>query len=67
VLVPTIVNGKFLTLDGKMPEEASAAEKAMFDRAWQHYKDMGEHLGKFDNPDDANAYANVLHNRGEKK
>jgi len=38
----------------------------MFKRAWQHYLDTGENLGKFDNADDADAYATILHNRGEK-
>lgn len=65
VLVPTVVNGKFLTPDGKKPPEGSASEKQMFDKALQHYRQTGQNLGKFDNPDDADAYANVLHNRGE--
>ena len=64
VLVPTIVNGRFLTPDGKKPPEGSKEEKAMFDRAWQHYKDTGEHLGKFDSVADEEAYADALHNRG---
>ena len=64
VLVPSIVNGKFMSPDGKKPPEGSPAEKAMQDRAWQHYKDTGEHLGKFDSPDSADAYADALHNRG---
>jgi hypothetical protein len=63
VLVPTIVNGKFLTPDGKKPPEGSAAEKAMFKRAWDHYLRTGENLGKFSNSDDADAYADKLHNR----
>lgn len=64
VLVPSVVGGKFLTPDGKKPPEGSPAEKAMFKAAWNHYKQTGEHLGKFDNPDNADAYAGVLHNRG---
>lgn len=74
VLVPSIVSGKFMTPDGKMPPLGSQdksgkyiptpEEKAMQDRAWQHYENTGENLGKFANPDDADAYANVLHNRG---
>lgn len=63
VLVPTVVNGRFLTPDGQKPPEGSAAEKAMFDRAWEHYRQTGENLGKFDNPDNADAYAEQLHNR----
>jgi hypothetical protein len=63
VLVPTVVNGKFLTSDGKKPPEGSKAEKEMFKRAWEHYVKTGENLGVFDNPDHANAYANAVHNR----
>lgn len=64
VLVPTVVNGKFLTPDGKKPPEGSDAEKKMFNAAFQHYKDTGENLGKFSSPDAADAYAETLHNRG---
>jgi hypothetical protein len=67
VLVPTVVNGKFLTPDGKKPPKGSPEEQAMFKRAWQHYLDTGENLGKFDNAANANAYANVLHNRKAQK
>lgn len=66
VLVPTIVNGRFLTPNGKKPPEGSAEEKAMFKRAWDHYLESGEHLGKFDNPEHADAYSQILHSRGEK-
>lgn len=64
VLVPTVVNGKFLTPDGKKPAGGSAQEKAMFDAAWKHYEQTGENLGKFSSSKDADAYAQVLHNRG---
>lgn len=64
VLVPTVVNGKFLTPDGKKPAEGSPEEKAMFKAAWDHYTKTGENLGKFKTPKDADAYANILHNRG---
>jgi hypothetical protein len=63
ILIPTVVNGRFLTPDGKKPAEGSAAEKQMFRRAEDHYHDTGEHLGIFDNPDDADAYAERLHSR----
>ena len=66
VLVPTIVNGKFLTPDGKKPPEGSPAEKQMFKQALQHYQQTGEHLGKFNDVKSANAYAEQLHNRGNK-
>ena len=65
VLIPTVVNGRFLTPDGRKPPEGSDAEKAMFDAAWDHYEKTGQNLGKFDSVADADAYANVLHNRGE--
>ena len=64
VLVPTIVDGKFLTPDGKKPRPGSPAERAMFKAAWDHYLKTGENLGKFDSPASADAYANALHNRG---
>jgi hypothetical protein len=63
VLVPTIVNGKFLTSDGKKPKEGSPEEKAMFKRAWQYYLKTGENLGIFDSPEHADAAANLIHNR----
>lgn len=47
ILVPQIVNGKLLS------EE----------EAWKHYKRTGEHLGKFDSVKEANAYAEMIHNR----
>lgn len=72
VLVPTVVDGRFLTPDGKKPKEGSDAEKEMFKTAWGHYLATGEHLGKFKGKDDeesvkfANDYSNILHNRGER-
>jgi hypothetical protein len=71
VLIPTVVDGKFLTPDGKMPpgpmpkkgEEATGAWKALFDEAIKHYKKTKEHLGIFDSEDNADAYADALHNR----
>ncbi|MCU1301738.1 MAG: hypothetical protein JWQ87_2022 [Candidatus Sulfotelmatobacter sp.] len=63
VLVPTVVNGKFLTPDGKKPPEGSDAEKAMFHAALQHYEQTGEHMGIFDTPENADAYARQVHSR----
>jgi hypothetical protein len=63
VLVPTVVGGKFLTPDGKKPPEGSAEEKAMFKRAQQHYEQTGEHMGIFDTPEHADAYAKQVHER----
>lgn len=65
VLVPTVVNGKFLTPDGKKPKEGSAAEKEMFKKAQQHYEQTGEHLGVFDTPGHADSYADAVHNRNQ--
>lgn len=67
VLVPTVVNGKFLTPDGKKPPEGSKEEQAMFKQAWQHYLQTGENLGKFDNYQDADAYSIKLHERGSRR
>ena len=72
VLIPLIANGKFMTPDGKIPpgpipkdwKKASPAWLALRDAAWQRYEQTGEHLGKFATPEDADAYANILHNRG---
>jgi hypothetical protein len=63
VLVPTVVNGKFLTPDGKKPKEGSAEEKAMFKRAWEHYLKTGENLGIFDTAEHADSAAELIHNR----
>jgi hypothetical protein len=63
ILVPTVVNGKFLTPDGKKPPEGSAAEKTMFKRAQQHYEQTGEHMGIFSSPDAADEYAQKVHER----
>jgi hypothetical protein len=76
VLVPSIVNGRFMTPDGKMPPLGheqivngkkkyvpTPQEQAMYDKAWAYYKKTGEHLGKFTDPDLADAYANRLHTR----
>ena len=53
VLVPTViqVNGEWKHVT---PEEA-----------WQHYQKTGEYLGKFDTVEDADAYAEQLHNDQE--
>jgi hypothetical protein len=78
VLIPLIADGKFLTPNGKMPpgpiphnakewESASPEWKALKMEAWKHYEQTGQHLGKFGGPnaaDDTDAYAQILHNRG---
>lgn len=75
--MPSVVNGRFMTPDGKIPplghEDANGKyirtpqQQAMEDRAWEHYKQTGEHLGKFSSADNADAYAEILHNRGTAK
>ena len=47
VLIPTVINGQKLS----DPD------------AIDHFKKTGEHLGIFDTPENANAYANTLHER----
>ena len=66
ILVPTVVNGKFLTPDGKKPKEGSPEEKAMFKAAQEHYEKTGENLGKFSDYRAADAYSEKLHSRGER-
>ena len=77
-LIPLIVDGKFLTPNGKMPPgeiphnadewaKASPEWKALKMNAEKHYQQTGQHLGKFGGDtaeDDVDAYAQVLHNRG---
>ena len=63
VLVPTVVDGKFFSPDGKKPPQGSPEEKAMFEEAWKHYEQTGQHLGKFENDKTADEYATILHNR----
>jgi hypothetical protein len=63
ILIPTLAGGQFLTPTGEKPPEGSPEEKAMFNRAWQRYEKTGEHMGMFDNPDDADAYAQRVHER----
>jgi diguanylate cyclase (GGDEF)-like protein len=66
VLVPTVVNGRFLTPNGKKPKERSPEEQEMFKEAWKTYKATKQHLGKFSNIADADAYAYNLHNRADR-
>src|SRR5438094_4440695 len=63
VLVPTVVNGKFLTPDGTKPLKGSGQERQMYARARDHYRQTGQHLGIFDTPENADAYATAVHNR----
>jgi hypothetical protein len=76
VLVPTIANGRFLTPDGKKPKPGSQAEKELFGykdtkgifhkgSAQKYYEKTGQHLGIFDKPEHADAYADLVHNRNK--
>lgn len=51
VLLPTVIDGK----------------KVFLEEAIEHYRKTGEHLGKFKTPEAADAYAESLHKRQEKK
>ena len=65
VLVPTVANGRFLSVNGKKPAPGSMEETDMFNRARAHYEATGEHMGIFDTPENADAYAEAVHNRGQ--
>ena len=47
VLIPSVVNGRVVTED----------------QAINHYYKTGEYLGMFDTPEEADEYAEMLHNR----
>ena len=47
VLIPTVINGQFVSED----------------EAIEHYYQTGEYLGRFDTPEEADEYAERLHNR----
>jgi hypothetical protein len=59
-LVPSIVNGKFLTQDGKMPRGKQALQQ-LEDAAAEHFKKTGEHLGIFASQKAADSYAEATH------
>lgn len=61
VVIPSIVDGKFLTSDGKMPKRGSKDDKALEDKAFEHYKTSGEHLGIFDSLKAADNFTSKTH------
>lgn len=71
-LVPSIVDGKFLTPDGKMPPNAehpqTVAEKqalsALEDAATTYYDKTRQHLGIFKTSTDADDFATHTHSYG---
>lgn len=61
-LVPQIVNGKFLTPDGKMPDlNSEEAMKAIEKAAAAHYQKTKQHLGIFKSDAAASAFAEATH------
>jgi len=61
-LVPTIANGKFLTPNGKIPNENDKkAMQALENAAYGRYKKTGEHLGIFNSEQAADDYAERTH------
>jgi GH24 family phage-related lysozyme (muramidase) len=51
ILIPTVIDGKVVSND----------------EAIKHYKDTGEHLGKFSDPKTADAYAEKVHREQERQ
>jgi len=66
-LVPSIADGKFLTKDGKMPDQSNKkAMQALEDEATKYYTKTKQHLGIFKTMQDANSYAARTHAYGPK-
>jgi hypothetical protein len=61
-LVPSIANGKFLTPDGKKPNERNKKQMSQLeDAATDYYAKTREHLGVFASSDAADKYAGSTH------
>jgi hypothetical protein len=61
-LVPSIANGKFLTPDGKKPDEKNkAAMEQLEGAATDYYGKTRQHLGVFKSDKDADRYAGQTH------
>lgn len=61
-LVPSIANGKFLTPDGKKPDEKNkAAMEQLEGAATDYYNKTRQHLGVFKSDKDADTYAGQTH------
>jgi hypothetical protein len=64
-LVPSIANGKFLTPDGRKPNERNHKQMSQLeDAATDHYGKTREHLGLFKTSEDADKYAGLTHAYG---
>lgn len=72
-LYPSIANGKWLTPSGMMPANKQESDQLVGYRdangsyhpgsAQRYSENTGQNMGIFDNPDDADAYANAVHER----
>lgn len=60
ILIPTVVNGKRLVDTKYDPDDIRHWKPAL-----DHYDATGEHLGHFDTPENADAYAQLLHKSQE--
>lgn len=56
ILIPSVIDGKAPETD----ENGELTEEAVL-KAIDHYYKTGEYLGKFDTPEEANAYGEALH------
>lgn len=64
-LVPSIVNGKFLTPNGQMPVEGDTkANQQLEDEATKYYAKTRQHLGIFKSSEAAGRYAGETHDYG---
>jgi hypothetical protein len=64
-LVPSIVDGKFLTPNGKIPAKGDKqALQKLEDAATDHYSKSGEHLGIFQTPQAAEKFTDTSHAYG---
>ena len=66
-LVPSIVNGKFLTPDGNIPHNYRSKNPAMQnleESATKHYDQTRQHLGIFKSDSAADDYAGLTHAYG---
>lgn len=62
-LVPSIVNGRFLSPNGKMPT-TDQANRQLEDAATRYYGKTRQNLGTFQSPGYADEYASLTHDYG---
>ena len=63
ILAPTIVNGRFLTPSGTMPQEGTPQYNDMLRNAQGHFEQTGENMGIFRDVPSEEAYAQRVHER----